>query len=68
MSAPSLRDLLLRSVTDPYNTKGFRDITLQVRDFSPNTCTALAVQMRELLEDRNLSPVVKLRVLEVSLI
>ena len=68
MSAPDLRDLLLSTVTNPYNTKGFRDITQRVQKSSTNTCLGLAVHMRELLEDRNMSPVVKLRTLEVECI
>jgi hypothetical protein len=66
MSSPTLRDILLSTVTNPYNTKGFRDITLKVREYSQNTCALLAMHMRDLLEDRNVSPVVKLRTMEVG--
>lgn len=68
MSAPNLRDLLLSVVTNPYNTKGFRDLVQKVSKYTPHTCLGLAVHMRELLEDRNTSPVVKLRTLEVQCI
>lgn len=66
MSSPTLRDTLLSTVTNPYNTKGFRDITQNVREYSKNTCALLALHIRDLLEDRNVSPVVKLRTMEVG--
>ena len=65
MSNTSLKDRVLRYVMNPHETKGLKEIPGVLRKGSQSECGVVADTMKEVLEDRNVSPVVKLRTLEV---